>query len=742
MRKTLAILASFLMLMSACSDDDTGGTTTTGPGGGISAVAASFDPESISFTASLQPFDSCDAVLSHFKAEALAQVTAYGLGSEGPYYPTPAVGEDGMVREETTATTTAGSAGFDDSGGEGVDFSGTNVQVAGVDEPDIIKTDGSRILAMVEQTLHYVETSGGTSRLLGTLDLPGWDHKFFFDGDTAIVFARGDGYAIAYDDARIAPSYSGPSTLVFEVDLSDPGDMAVRHTMRIDGEYLSARSVDGRIRMVVSSYPDDLPFVYPSNEAAEERALEANKQAIEESVIENWLPEYTLVTGTEGEVVSSGLVVDCGEVHRPAEFAGFDTLSVLTMDLDDGLESVLGGAVVADGQTIYASTESLYVATNVWVPNVLWGTPEVEGLEQEYETAIHKFDITGAGPAEYVASGSVEGHMLNQFSMDEHDGYLRVATTNGPPWGFEDDSESFVTVLQVRDDELQQVGRVGDMGRGERIYSVRFIGDTAYVVTFRQVDPFYVVDLSDPEAPAVAGELKISGYSGYLHPLGEDRILGVGQEATDEGFTTGAKATVFDVSDPSNPVDIGTWTIEDGYTDVEWNHLAFLYWPPEEMVVLPIQAWQEQFHGAVVLKTDDGLREVGRITHSIDGEDVSTDCRVLTDEELRAIDPEFEAEPGLIIQVCGEEDRGLTGRECESLPFDEVVALAAEEGVDLTTIMSEGDRLEICFPEYGDQDPAILRSLVIGDTLWTLSWRALQANAIDDLSVLEQFLLG
>jgi uncharacterized secreted protein with C-terminal beta-propeller domain len=662
------------------------------------------------------------------------------------YYPMPMFGfDDTATRLEAAPNTTGAPAGVATDGGggvAGVDYSGTNVQVAGVDEPDIIKTDGSRILAFNNQTLKYVDVSDGSANLVGSLDLPGYDHRFFFDGDTAIVFARGDGYAIAFDEARIAPPYGGPSTLVFEIDLSDPADMRVVRTMSIDGNYLSARSVDGTVRMVVSAYPNDLPFVYPSNQAAEAFALEANKQVIQGSTIETWLPNFTLVAGTDGEVIDSGLLVDCGQVHKPAEFAGFDTLSVVTMSLGDGLEGASGGAVIAQGETIYASTESLYVATNVWIPDTFWGTDVASEVEQEYSTAIHKFDISGTGPARYVASGSVPGHLLNQFALDEYMGNLRVATTDGPPWGSDESSESFVTVLQVRDDELQQIGQVGDMGHGERIYSVRFIEDAAYVVTFQQVDPFYVVDLSDPEAPRVAGELKINGYSGYLHPLGNDLILGVGQEASDQGWTSGAKATVFDVSDPNNPRAIGTWTATDTYSDVEWDHLAFLYWAPEQVAVLPLQSWQDQFFGAVVLKTDDGVREVGRITHSIDDSEVATDCRVLTDEELLAIDSGYAPGEGLIIQVCSEEQKGMSNMECEWLPYEELAARAVEDGVDLSTVMGEGDRLEVCWPGYDDQDPMITRSLVIGDTLWTLSWRSLQANSLNDFGVVDQLVFG
>ena len=223
-------------------------------------------------------------------------------------------------------------------------------------------------------------------------------------------------------------------------------------------------------------------------------------------------------------------------------------LSVLTIDLANGLPAIDTDAVVAGGEIVYSSPTSLYVATQRWLGA---GAP-AEAIS-DVRTQIHRFDVERPRSTSYVATGAVEGFMLNQWSMSEHEGVLRVASTTSPPWtqgGAAGESESFVTTLATAGDRLIEVGQVGGIGRGEQIYAVRFIGDAGYVVTFRQVDPLYTLDLSDPTEPRVAGELKIPGYSAYLHPVGDGLLLGVGQDANADGATTGVQMSLFDVSDP------------------------------------------------------------------------------------------------------------------------------------------------------------------------------------------------
>ena len=740
MLKRLVIVAAVLALgASACSS---GISLSSEPPGAVGTEDPTTTPTpdgtpiDVVPIAALRPFQECAAFLDYVKDEAIARVTPYGLDGG---YPIGVPFMEGEILEE--AASAEDSIGGDDSGTsrtsapvQGEDFSGTNVQVVGVDEPDIVKTDGERIVSLVDGTLKIVDVTGDEAVTVGRLQFDEfWPHELLLDGDEVIVFGAGGEIAMPVDSfGESASSFEsfGPTTTIAKIDISD--DPEIESVLTVEGNYLSARAVGSTARVAISSPPLSLPFLYPSTPAGEAAALEANKQIIRESNLSHWMPDYVLETAN-GERVE-GQLVDCARVHRPAEFSGFDLLSILTLDMAGPLTPGDATAVVASGETVYASGENLYVATNRWSPPVPFEREFDDFLpddfEDSYTTDLHKFSITGSESAEYLASGEVRGHALNQFAFHEWNGHLFVTTTDGSPWGFREDSESYLTSFEQQGDRLVKAGQVGDMGRGERVFSVRYIADQAYVVTFREVDPLYVVDLADPTDPTVTGELKIPGFSSYLHPLGDGLLLGVGQDATDTGRTTGSKVSLFDVSDPTNPQQLSTWTLTGGSSDVEWDHRAFLYWAPEGIAVLPLQSWEEGFAGAVVLQVDgNGLSSRGRIDHSpkSDRPHGSSDC-----EEIDISDAEIEESfPEILVLVCEEDDDGgASGYQCESYSAEEANELAEANGIDTETPLQleEGQRLDVCWPDGGGMADPIMRSMVIGEELWTLSYSLLQAN--------------
>src|SRR3954452_1959547 len=312
-------------------------------------------------------------------------------------------------------------------------------------------------------------------------------------------------------------------------------------------------------------------------------------------------------------------LVACQDVRYPPQFSGLDTVTVLTVDMSKGLPSVDSDSIMSDAEVVYGSPRRLYVSTRRWLaPQVLDNTepPPVT-------TRIHAFDVTDPDSTTYVGSGDVPGFLLNQFALSEEGGVLRVASTSEPSWWNGTPStppESFVTTLDATSSSLSELGRVGELGKGQRIFAVRFIGDTGYVVTFRQIDPLYTIGLSDPAHPRVLGELELAGYSAYLHPISKDLLLGVGQDAGSTGRPQGTQLSLFDVSDPADPKRLAKYAVGEGASsDAEFDHHAFLYWAPENLAVIPVGIFGDDgssFQGAIGFRIGAAsIAEAGRISH-------------------------------------------------------------------------------------------------------------------------------
>jgi uncharacterized secreted protein with C-terminal beta-propeller domain len=496
----------------------------------------------------LRGFHSCAALVGY--AQAHAKQT---LGQRTPVVAPLVQGE---------APQTAAPAPTADAVA-GTDYSTTNNQEAGVDEPDIVKTDGDTLFTVAGDTV-YALTAHGDARILGSLKLGDYGGELFLRGHRLVAITqKGYLYPLALRVAAPLPYPGVAKTQLTEIDVSDPSDLKVLRTLTFDGSFADGRQNGGTIRVVVNSQPQ----------------------------APRWLPRSHFVSNVTGKRRARNFV-PCNRVSRPPVFSGLGMLSIVTLNLDKGLWQEDSDGVMTDAQTVYGSTKHLFVATQRWIAP---DTPADE-LPQGTRTLISRFDVSDPDSTTYEGSGSVPGYLLNQYSLSEQAGDLRVATTTEPIWwngARAVPSQSMVTVLRGR--ALTKVGQVSGLGHGQRIYSVRFIGDVGYVVTFRQVDPLYVIDLSDPANPRVRGQLELPGYSAYLHPVGSGRLLGIG----------GGQASLFDVSDPAAPKLLDR--LDTGFSQVDYDPHAFLWWPAKRLALLPAQ------NGIVGLRVASGLTQAGTI---------------------------------------------------------------------------------------------------------------------------------
>ncbi|MEO5874782.1 MAG: beta-propeller domain-containing protein [Streptosporangiaceae bacterium] len=553
----------------------------------------------------LVAYRDCPELLASLRTATARRVGPYGLNGGFKtdlmdYGPMPA------ARTEKAAAA------------QGPAHSETNVHEAGVDEPDQVKTDGNRIILTSNGTLFVVDAA--TRRVASRLRLPG-DFQapsgLLISGDRVLLL--GQDTSVWSGASKIMPGRFVPSQQIriLQVDLGS-GAPVISGELTAAGGLVDARQVGSVVRVVVRSQPE---IKFPEHdwsrkknwEKAARAATETNRAVVRATPLEAWQPTFTVTAGG----VEQKHQVPCEQISRPKDSDQISMLTVLTVDLAKGVGDPQPVSVVADGETVYGTGGSLYVTGTPWT---LW--PEVWDrtfVPKQRATEIHKFDVSGTGRPRYVASGSVPGSLLNQYSISEYGGNLRVASTA--------DKDSSVYVLAPKGASLTQVGKLGGLGRKERIYSVRFVGTKGYVVTFRQVDPLYVLDLNDPAAPRVTGELKITGYSAYLHPAGDGRIIGVGQEADAQGRRLGAQVSLFDVS--GAPKRLSQLVLpKDSETQSDWDQHAFLYWPATGLTVIPV--YSRAGGGALVLNvTADGVRKIGTIRHPVDRSMPSTLDRAL-----------------------------------------------------------------------------------------------------------------
>jgi uncharacterized secreted protein with C-terminal beta-propeller domain len=576
----------------------------------------------------LVPYESCGQLLDHYRTELEKSAQPWGFGGGGGI-----AFAEGSTRAAAPAAAGASSAtalGADDStgGAVGSGATGTNLQERGVDEPDLAKTSEGLLLAIAHNRLQVVQ-GGPQPELLSSTPLgqQTWGTELLVDGDRVLVLApHGGMWGPAMSSRSMPAGQHGNAMSVLLFDLSDPRKPRLLESMQLEGRYLSARLSDGAVRLVTSSYPtpESAQPAAPHGEAERDAALQENRKRARSVGLADVLPTMQLRDG-DGELLTAEQAIDCEQVRHAPEPRGASTLLVTTLDLDRGLEPRDTDAVTTDGELVYASADRLYVATSRWgtaAPaagdDMVSSRPSdtsTAQVESKVTTELHAFDTSAPDRTSYSGSGSVDGYVLGRWALSSYDGHLRVATTSSPPWGGDEPSSSSVIVLEERDDGLVQTGRVDGLGIGERIYAVRYFGDLATVVTFRQTDPLYVLDLGDPSAPKLLGELKIPGFSTYLHPVGDDLLMGVGQDADAQGRVTGMQVSLFDLADLSKPAQVDRLPLGQGWTQAGNDSRAFGFDVDRGTARLPLSTWDGgQWFGALGVRVEGrSLVEAGRM---------------------------------------------------------------------------------------------------------------------------------
>lgn len=485
--------------------------------------------------------------------------------------------------------------------------SGTNNQVSGVDEGDVVKTNGNIIATISDNTVHLIDANPLAPGLLSAIPISrdrGHISNLYLTESQLVII--GSSYALygipepfLRDSKILLPqTYNTTNTFVLAYDLKDPKNPKMTIDMDYEGYYVSSRLIDDALYMVT------------------------------EKGIHYWsidtLTDYELQPKYANNLTGETTLIPYDELAYFPDYVAQSVMMTVGLDLKDGTSNVQ--AYMGRAENVYATTDSLYLTfthydyakpynTLIYVPNYT------------KSTSIYAFGLDD-GTITYKEKGAVPGSVLNQFSMDAYKGNLRIATTTGEMW---DEKNLSKNNLYVLDEGLNILGQATDLAPGERIYSTRFHEDRIYMVTYRQVDPFFVIDAANPKAPKVLGELKIPGFSTYMHILDANHVLGFGMETNEDGTTVGSgglKLSLFDVTNPAKPVERQKEVIglAGTYSELQHNHKALMISLSKGVLGFPINVasstpYVSAFDGAFVYDiAPSSFKYRGSVTHKAAGD--------------------------------------------------------------------------------------------------------------------------
>ena len=563
---------------------------------------------------------------------------------------------------------------------EGVDYSGTNNQEQGVDEADFVKTDGYHIYFVDNGVLHIMDIPEfGEIEHASTTSIQGSPVAMMLNEESLVVISTVSSWNIDSQDPLSKAMGWGEdwygwrtSTLTkFTVyDVSNSSSPEVSRELYIEGYYMTAREVAGTVRTVTHTWMD-IPglqtwITYPEGywdsgvdddvrfnmrEIAAKEAIDNNQKIIEQLSLEDMLPQVHERVGSQ--IITHHMDGDdCSDFAAPEESLNRGYTSIFTLDLISEELEFEADHIVGNWPLVYSSQDTLIITENAWDWWWFWGNDNLDEA-----TNIHTFDISQPGETAYAGSGRVDGTILDQFSISEHEGVVREATTPGQ-WGRwwmanpEPMENHVITLSHATDPQsenvrLLEIGRVDGIAYNETIWSARFVEDRAYIVTFENMDPLWTIDLSDPTNPTIMGELEVPGVSTYIHPLSDDAILTIGLGPADEETGLGldwshTRLSLFNVSNFSDPQLSQTLSLSPvadpnngwswAWSEATWEHKAFQYWAPKGMLAVPLNTYRYDYYYddagkyhydydwvsklMIVNVTEDGLELYGEVNHS------------------------------------------------------------------------------------------------------------------------------
>jgi inhibitor of cysteine peptidase len=508
-------------------------------------------------TESLPAFDSAKELTNYFKTIVKRQKARQHE-------------ESGLFRNSRTESSEDKAASGESTG---AGHSETNNQVQGVDEGDIVKTDGTYIYQVKNREL-VISRAVPAGRMEVVSKIPFKENidprHIFLHRDKVVVIGDSWTHHVepkAAEDMIRRPVQGSAFAMIYDVADKDKPEFVRK--VEVEGHYMTSRKIGDTVYFIANLYPDYWMADKHSDIDLRPRVMDSE-------------------SGEEFTPIPLSRINYFPQSMQP-NYTMIAALNISDPKAKFNVQTYLGS-----GNGVYMSKKNLYLAVEKAGHPDRWDVSSTE---------VYKFGVKDSHVT-FKTSGNVTGRILNQFSMDEHEGYFRVATTDGEVWNEDRPSSN---ALYILDENMKKTGEVTNLPKGERIYSVRFMGDKAYIVTFKQVDPLFVIDTGDPERPKVLGELKIPGFSTYLHPVGENHLIGFGFDTKimDDGKSfngepritrNGMKISLFDITDFNNPREADTEIIGGAgtHSPLMEDHKALFHEPSRDLFGFPVSVYHDK----------------------------------------------------------------------------------------------------------------------------------------------------